>query len=379
MRVRFPAAALVVACASVGVARADHRSPWDEVTNPHRRRCARLLDEATKLLKARRGQAATQSALAVGTLCSSDPLVLQQAGEILLAAGDAGDARLLLEQSRALGSGTAATPDRELTLAYALGVARQKTGDLQGAIEEHRRAEALGGLRPPNQYLVHATLGDELMGAGRLSESIDEYRRAVALAPPTNTSVRLAMAVALDRDEQVDRARAELDAILAVDPQLGVLAGDASATVPPEDRDYYRAIALWERGATAEMRVALRKFVAELPTSPYIVHARQRLAEAEHHIDAREIESSAAGLDRQAVARALSPVVGDLEACLPEQRVVELALVVGDGRIASEPSQPAADCLNPVLSRMDAGALRRVGRGTIRLRLAGRRGAASAP
>ena len=138
------------------------------------------------------------------------------------------------------------------------------TGDLGGAVEEHRRLEAMGGLATPNQYLVHYNLGDELMAMGRLGEAIEEYRRAVTLAPGRPV-VRLALAVALDRDEQVDRARGELGSVLGARRELRSLAADDYIFVPAAEVHYYRALALLERGATAEARLALRTFVTALP------------------------------------------------------------------------------------------------------------------
>ena len=299
---------------------------------------------------------------------------MQSAGELLLNAREHADARLLLERARALAD--PAPRERELSLAYALGVARELTGDLDGAIDEHRRLEASGGLPSPTQYLGHAKLGEELMAAGRLAEAIDEYRRAVSLAP-TRPIVRFGLAVALDRDEQIDQARGELAAVLAFDPELRCLAAEPAATVPREDVSYYRALALLERGATAEARATLRTFIAELPTSPYGAHARRRLADAEQRIDPREVDPSAAGMDRAALARALGPVAGPLEACLPAPRVVRVRLQVAHGRISAEPQHPAAECLDRVLSRIDASLLGSVRAGAVVLPLAGRRGAAT--
>jgi tetratricopeptide (TPR) repeat protein len=379
---RSPTIALplaTLALATLGVVTPAHASPWDDVAHPHRRRCAQLVDEANKLAETQQWKGATQAARAAAAFCPSDRFVVQSAGEILLNGHEPADARQQLEHARALADANPETRDRELSLAYALGVAREMTGDLDGAIDEHRRLESSGGLPSPNQYLVHKRLGDELMAVGRLAEAIDEYRRTVLLAPPTKPIVRLALAVALDRDEQIDQARTELVAVLALDPELRCLASADGAIIPGEDAYYYRAVALLERGATAEARAALRTFVAELPASPYLVHARRRLADAEQHVDARELEPAVAGVDRSVLARALGPVVGGLESCLPAQRVIRVRLQVAGGRLTTEAQHPAAECLDRVLSRVDASALTGVRMGSVVLPLAGRRGAASLP
>jgi len=373
------ALAVVGALMVAATAHASPSSPWDDVAHPNRRRCGQLVEEAAKLAEQHQPKAAAQKARAAVVLCPSDRLVLQSAGELLLGAHEYVEARLRLERARVLADAAPATRDRELSLAFLLGFAREVTADLDGAIEEHRRLEAMGGLPPPNQYLVHYDLGDELMATGRLTEAIDEYRRAMVLAPPTKPVVRLALAVALDRDEQVDQARAEIVAILAFDPELRSLGSDEYVFVPPEDIYYYRAIALYERGATAEARFNLRTFLAELPSSPYAARARERLAEAEQRVDPRELEPAALGTDRLLVARALGPVVTELESCLPGPRVVRVRLQVAGGRLAADPQHPAAECLDRVLSHIDTRLVVEARPAVVSVPLAGRRGAASAP
>jgi tetratricopeptide (TPR) repeat protein len=225
---------------------------------------------------------------------------------------------------------------------------------------------------------VHYDLGDELMAAGRLTEAIDEYGRAVTLAPDKPVP-RLAHAVALDRDGQVDRARAELDVVVTLDPALQRLDGADYIFVPAADVHYYRALALGARGSAAAARAELRAFLTELPEGPYAAHARQRLAEAELRVDPRELEVSSAAIDTRAVARALGPVVAGLEGCLPAPRVVHVRFLVSPGRLRSEPGHPAAECLDLVLSRVDTDPLRRVTTGSVAVPLAGRRSAASPP
>lgn len=376
MSVRGGAFALLLLLGGASVAQA---SPWEEVARPNRRRCTQLADEATKLAEAHQWKTAVQSARAAVALCPSERAILATAGEALLAAHEFTEGRLRLERARALADGAPATRERELSLAFLLGFAREVTGDLDGAIEEHRRLEAMGGLPPPNQYLVHYNLGDELMATGRLGEALDEYRRAVALAPPTKPVVRLALAVALDRNEQIDQAHTELAGVLAFDPELRSLAGEDYVFVPREDVYYYRAVALYERGAAAEAPLNLRTFLGELPSSPYIARARERLAEAEQRVDPREVELAAGGGDRQTLARALGPVVGALEACLPAQKVVRVRLQAANGRLRAEPQHPAAECLDRALSRVDATALTGPKTVSFGLPLAGRRGAASLP
>lgn len=375
---RPDALAWLAASMVAAVAHAAPASPWDDVAHPNRRRCTQLVD-AEKLAQQRQPQAATQLARVAVRLCPSDRVVLQSAGELLLGAHEYAEARRSLERARVLAEAAPATRERERSLAFVLGFAREVTGDLGGAVEEHRRLEAMGGLPSPNQYLVHYDLGDELMATGRLTEAIDEYHRAVLLAPPTKPIVRLALAVALDRDEQVDRARTQIAAALAFDPELRSLASEEYVFVPPEDVYYYRALALYERGAIAEARFNLRTFLSDLPASPYAARARDRLAEAEDRVDPRELEPPTIGPDRPILARALGPVIADLEGCLPASRVMRVPLQLAAGRLSADPHHPSAECLDRVLSRIDTRSLAGVRAASVTVPLAGRRGAASPP
>jgi tetratricopeptide (TPR) repeat protein len=355
-------------------------SPWDDIAHPNRRRCAQLVDEAGKLADQRRTKEAIGTARTAAALCPSNRGVLQRAGELLLDAHLYDEGRRDLERARLVADATTApTRDQELSLSFLLGFAREVTGDVAGALEEHRRLEAMGGLPPPNQYLVHYDLGDELMASGRLTDAIDEYRRAMVTAPPTKSVVRLALAVALDRDEEVDEARTELAAFLAFDPELRSLGTDEYVFVPREDIYYYRAIALYERGDTAESRFDLRRFLAELPSSPYAARARERLSDAERHVDPREIEPSMLGAARQNVASAVGPLVGALEDCLPGPRLTKVRFHIAGGRIAADPQDAAADCLDRVLSRADGATLALPKPVVVTVPLAGRRGAPSLP
>jgi tetratricopeptide (TPR) repeat protein len=368
---------IVLAMATCATSSA-HAGPWEEIAHPHHRRCAQLVDEASKRSNAKEWKAAVQAARWAVTLCPADRAVLQGAGETLLGGREYPEALQHLARARTLADRVPGTREQELSLAFHLGFAREVTGDLEGAIVEHRRLEAMGGLATPNQYLVHYNLGDELMAVGRLGEAIEEYRRAVALSPGRPV-VRLALAVALDRDEQIDQARAELGAVLALDPELSTLGAEDYVFVPAADIHYYRALALLERGSTAQARSALRAFVNGQPSGPYAAHARERLGDAEQRVDPRELAFSGAGIDTRAIARALGPVVGALEDCLPAHGIAHLRLEVSRGSLRLESQHPAAECVNGVLSRVDAALLGGLKTGSVTLPLAGRRGAASQP
>lgn len=350
-----------------------HAAPslWEALAQPHHKRCLQLLENATRLRAS--GESAMSLPMLRGAveLCPNDREVLQAAGEALLSARLFAEARRALERARLFADESPLPRERELSLLRYLGVARELTGDLDGAIEQHRRLEALGGLPPPNQPVVHHELGDELMATGRLADAIDEYRRAVALAPD-RPLVRLALAVALDRDEQVDRARAETAIVLTLDSQLRRLASDEYVFVPAADVHYYRALALTERGALGEARLSLRKFLDELPSGPYAAHARRRLAAAETRVDPRELEADPA-VDKRLIARALGPVVAALEDCLPAGRVQRLRFSLARGALHADPHHPVATCLDRTLAGVAAPRTS----GAVVVPLAGRSGATS--
>jgi tetratricopeptide (TPR) repeat protein len=351
---------------------------WEEVARPNRRRCSQWLEEAAQARAHDQTQAAAVLLRKAGGLCPDERDVLQALGEALLTLRQFPDARQALERARAVAREQPASRDVEAALLFHLGFAREVTGDLEGAIESHRTLEALGGLPPPNQYLVHYDLGDELMGVGRLAEAIDEYRRAVALAPD-RAIPRLALAVALDRDGQSDKSRAELSVVLSLDPQLRRMDGDEYVFVPAADGYYYRAVAAAARGATAEARSWLRMFLADLPEGPYAHHARQRLDELEQTVDAREVDVLGGNVDTRLWARALSPAVRGLEDCLPAPRVMRLAFTVTSLGIRAQATHPAAACLDRALAHADPTVRTRGGGGSFSIPLAGRRAAASAP
>lgn len=368
---------LVGVVASAGSAAAAP-SLWDQFAAANRQRCGQLVEEAGRLA-ARDARAAVQTLRAVGERCADDRDALQSAGEELLRLHQFSDGRLVLERARTLADqAPPSTGDRDAALAFHLGFAREVTGDLEGAIDEHRRLEAMGGLPPPNRYLVHYDLGDELMAAGRLGEAIDEYRRAVALS--TDKPVpRLALAVALDRDGQRDRARAEAAIAVTLDPDLRQLASDEYVFVPPADQHYYRAVALLARGNAAEARLALRAFLRDLPDGPYAALATERLAELERLVDPRELEVSGTGLDTRGLAGALGPAVAALESCLPDGRVVRLKLTVARSALHADPAYPAAGCLNAALAQVQSKVIPLSWHGAVVLPLAGRRSAPSHP
>jgi tetratricopeptide (TPR) repeat protein len=340
----------------------DASALWDDVAHPNRHACALLVQEAGRFTQASQPHAATQALHKASALCPADREVAQLLGESLLQEHDYPAARRTLEHARALAEGGAAANHAlDVSLAFYLGFAREVTGDLEGAVVEHRRLESMGGLPAPNQYLVHYNLGDELMAVGRLQEAIEEYRRAVLLAPDRSMP-RLALAVALDREGELDKSRSELSVALSIDPQLRRVFSDEYVFVPPADAHYYLALGLLARGLTAEARIQLRTFVASGPAGPYIAQAAERLAAAEHTVDGRELEVSDAAVDSRAIARSLGPVIVPLEKCLPPSpHPTTVKLLVTTTGLYADPAHPASECMDLVLKRLEVPRVKKNG------------------
>jgi len=249
---------------------------WDELVHPSRARCARVIDDAHRLIESRTSQgreAAVRALSAAAPGCPASPALHALLGRELVVAGDFAAARSALERARALIPDGA---DHDAQLAFQLGFVRAMTGDLAGSLVEYRRAETLGGLGD-EQWLLEYDLGDDLMALGRLEEAIDRYRRSVRLAPSHETMPRLALAVALERDDQLDRARAELDLALARDAGLRSLASGRFHFLPPGDEHYYRFLALRARGQLLPARRELEAFLIAIPDGPYSARARAHL------------------------------------------------------------------------------------------------------
>lgn len=319
---------------------------WDDLGAPEHGPPRALVDEGRALLGRRDFTAASARLAEAARLAPDQPESYLLLGAARRGAGDDHGARLALERARAL------LPDGGgATLAYDLGTARAVDGDLEGSLRELRRAEAEGGL-PGDGDLVAFALGDTLMALGRLAEAIPCYRRALGRGPG-RPAVHFALAAALDRDEQLEESRAELDLALARDRELRALRapeeGGEFRFVPPADRLYLRALAERARGRLAAARACLRAFLAA-PPGPYAARARDREAALEGGVDRREL--GGAGYDRVAMAAALSSARADAERCLAPHPG-ELLGVVLSVREARAPglSPVERECLGAATAR----------------------------
>jgi tetratricopeptide (TPR) repeat protein len=264
-------------------ARADEKivpSPlWDDVLHPDRLRCAQMTAELRREFDGARtapDRARVTQAVEHGARRCPRSLELQALyGETLIAAGPdfIAQARVALERARQLAP---AGEDKDPRLAFHLGFVRAIGGDFAGSLREYLRAQSLGGLPRHEDWLLSYDLGDTYMALGRLGEAIESYRRATRLAS-SEPMPRMALAVALDRDQQLEKSRAELQVGLTLDPQLRRLQSGDYVFVPRDEIHYYLALVAFARNRPADARRELEAFLAALPESPYAPRAREHL------------------------------------------------------------------------------------------------------
>jgi tetratricopeptide (TPR) repeat protein len=100
------------------------------------------------------------------------------------------------------------------------GIAAQRHGDNQSAIEDFRKALAI----QPRMVEALAGLGEALAATGHLDEAIEEDTRALAAAPD-KTAVRMNLAMAYYKKGDLARAREQFETLHAAIPR------DVSAAV----------------------------------------------------------------------------------------------------------------------------------------------------
>jgi tetratricopeptide (TPR) repeat protein len=251
-------------------------SLWEDVLHPNWARCHELCERGRRLKDSSAQPDALRLFSEATRLCPDDAEPFALLGEALIDAGDFPAAGPPLERARVL----LGDEGGEAELAFHLAFTRALAGELDGSLVEYRRALALGGLGLSNNWLLYYNLGDTLMALGRLAEATDAYRRAVR-ASPLKPITHVALAVAYDRDQQVERAKSEIGIALSQDPSLNTVQSDQYIFVPAADRHYYLALGFSTRGLRSRARYELRQFLRELPDGPFSARARERLAQAE--------------------------------------------------------------------------------------------------
>jgi tetratricopeptide (TPR) repeat protein len=174
-------------------------------------------------------------------------------------------------------------------IANELGLVLSRVGAYEEALVEYERAlKLVDGERAPSVFeeygrsSLYGNSAETMMALGRLPQAIERYREAEATATPGQLEWELAqwgLGVALDRDEQIDKARQAIQRALDFDPTMGYLADDGVFFEPPGDKHYYVALGHEVAGDRDLAIAAWRAFLAEAPASPYARRARAHLAE----------------------------------------------------------------------------------------------------
>ena len=195
-----------------------------------------------------------------------------------------------------------------------LGDIESRLGRYAAAVEEYRRAidaqeslaRAARAERDGELSRLQGNAAESLMALGRLDEAIARYALAAKSQPTDARFPSLpywGLAVALDRDNQIDKARAALREALSLDHHLEVFGEPSIYFMPTGDHFYYEGLAHEELGrpplaATAapdrvpaadELRTAsaaFRRFLEEQPASRWANRARAHLAEIARLLEA---------------------------------------------------------------------------------------------
>jgi len=136
---------------------------------------------------------------------------------------------------------------------------------------------------------IYSNAAELLMAVGRIDEAIAYYERAIA-SDPHNSLNLYGLAVAYDRDGQVQKAAEAMRAAIQRDQNLEqILHADEPGWpvyfVPQGDKQYYLALAFLVRG---DKREAVRRFEAFLTQAKsakkqYVDRAREHLRELKAH------------------------------------------------------------------------------------------------
>jgi TonB family protein len=184
-----------------------------------------------------------------------------------------------LKKARQLASGTF----KPFELASILGIAYSKVGEFENAVLEYDRADQVlvaGKYRHDTirgeKARIHGNAAEALMALGRLDESIQRYREAISNDP--SPLLRYGLAVAYDRDEQISKARQQMQKALAVDSKMRELTRDGVFFIPEGDIHYYFALGHETAGDLDRAKAEWEKFLSKLPKDQWAPRARAHLA-----------------------------------------------------------------------------------------------------
>ncbi len=260
------------------------------------------------------------------------------------------------EKARRLGPDGALAEDA----AGHLGILYSLLGQFERALGEYDRALRLRAasrlaVGPDDQSATeYGNAAESLMALGRLDEAIARYRTSLELAesPKTRTLALYGLAVALDRDEQIEKSGEALRQALALEQQqilkpLAALEDPEVFFMPRGEKSYYQALGYLATGRESAAAASLRIFLGDLPRSPWAGRARAHLQELEallrdgagrFHIAFGAVRSPPR--DDGAIARMLQRSEARLKGCFAREAFLDggargalVLLVRTDGRV----------------------------------------------
>lgn len=186
----------------------------------------------------------------------------------------------------------ARTEDRlgslDCEIAGLLGIVYSHLERFQDAVAEYDRALRLlpgepdlpHAPRRQQQAMLLGNSAEALMALGKLEEAIRRYALAESIDKSDQAALHaLGLAVAYDRDSQVQKSREALLRSLAADPGLRTFQSDEVFFVPEGDRHYYWGLLHEEFGNRDDAIHAFRDFLSEVPRSRYAPRARSHIEE----------------------------------------------------------------------------------------------------
>lgn len=301
---------------------------WQRALRPHARAYADKVEAARVALEALPGSP--------DRLADAERLL----GEAIALDPDAPDAHwLLAELHERLGDWRACADERARVLRRAPGfVPRRRgsrawelerglaaclarAGEFERAAEHDRRILASGDA---DGSYAHVHLGMEWMALGRIDDAIAAFELALTdgAVNPRGTRMaafaKLAAAVAYDRDDRPDRARALLDDALRADRTLSSLAMSATLFPVPADEWYFRGLAESALAGRRAFAIAyFRRYLLEVAGGGWSARARAHIAAlTSQPLGADDVRiRGAAVIDSDAAIRAIARRASRLQDC----------------------------------------------------------------
>jgi tetratricopeptide (TPR) repeat protein len=134
--------------------------------------------------------------------------------------------------------------------------------------------------RRRQEAMILGNSAEALMAMGKLDEAIRRYALAESIDRSEQATLHaLGLAIAYDRDGQVQKSRDAVARALAADPGLRLFQSDDVFFIPDGDRHYYWGLINEAQERRDDALRSFRTFLDELPTSRYAARARSHIEE----------------------------------------------------------------------------------------------------